>query len=129
MPRHCEVTQTLFRDAAGAIIGIVDQSGTSIARAPIVIPEQIKVGDGATLGTLDNYSGSTLYGTTVVSYTVRADTGSSVLVELTYVTTGLARDSIQTDTITYRLDRGGPLQLRGHQITSPEATLLIALPT
>ncbi len=121
-----ELPQTLYRDASGALLGVSDTYGTSVARTPIVLPERIKVGDSATLGTFDNYDGNTLVGTTVVSYTIKPDTGSSVSVELAYETTDTAGRSIQQEAITYRLGTDGPLQLKRHQIKSSEATLVLA---
>lgn len=124
-----ELSQTLYRDAAGAILGTSDASTTSVARTPIALPERIRLGDSATLGTLDIYVGTTAVGTTVVSYAIKPDTDSSVLVDLTYVTTGLAREPVQQDIITYRLGTDGPLQLKRHEITAPDVTLLLASPS
>lgn len=107
--------QILHRDVAGAILGTTDEDTISVARAPIVLPERIQVGDSGTLGTLDNLdkvSGASA-GTTVISYRATADgtDGNSVLVALTLASSGPSPQDSQTDVNTYRLGANGSLRL------------------
>lgn len=126
-------SQNVYRDATGAILGIDDEEFTSIARAPIVLPERIRVGDTAVLGTLDTFAtaGGAIVGTTVVRYAAKADRGrsNSVLVEITYVGTGPAQEAVQQELQTYRLGTDGSMQMIRYDITSQEASISLVAPS
>lgn len=107
--------QVLHRDAAGSILGSTDDETISIARAPIVLPERVQVGDSGTLGTMDNIdkvSGASA-GTTVISYrtTAGAAGDNSVQVAVTLASSAPGAQGSQLDINTYQLGLNGSLRL------------------
>ncbi len=113
------VDQILHRDAAGSILGSTDDETISIARAPIVLPERVQVGDNGTLGTMDNIDkvGGASAGTTVISYRTTADAagGNNVQVAVTLTSSAPGAQSSQLDINTYQLGSNGSLRLVRYQ--------------
>jgi hypothetical protein len=105
-----------YDSTTSAILGESQSSEFDVAPAPITIPAM--VGTSVTnLGTLSRYADQTLsvvFGTTQVSVTelyIPVDPGSPEVMQFTYKVYDMHQMLVETDTISYNLDKNSALSL------------------
>ena len=100
-----------------------------VAQAPFTYPTMVVGGSTGTLGTISNYTDSTMsvsLGTTEVTYAVTApvDPGSPVLVKVTNLNKDPMGTVLETDVTSYTLTGSGILTLTSASAQSAQITLL-----
>ena len=100
-----------------------------VAQAPFTYPTMVVGGSTGTLGTISNYTDSTMsvsLGTTEVTYAVTApvDPGSPVLVKVTNLSKDPMGTVLETDVTSYTLTGSGILTLTSASAQSAQITLL-----
>ena len=110
-----------YVDASYGLVGatIAGQEYAKFAAAPLAIPATVKVGDSATVVTLNTYTSSTKLaatGSRTWGYVVEADTPTSVIVNFTTKTYNTANQLLATQQARYRLSSAGMLTVVGIDI-------------
>jgi hypothetical protein len=100
-----------------------------VAQSPFTYPTMVVGGSTGTLGTISNYTDSTMsvsVGTTQVTYAVTApvDPGSPVLVKVTDLSKDPMGTVLETDVTSYTLTGSGILTLTSASAQNAQITLL-----
>jgi hypothetical protein len=112
-----------------AFLGETSSVTYDVAQSPFTYPTMVVGGSTGTLGTISNYTDSTMsvsVSTTEVTYAVTApvDPGSAVLVKVTNVTKDPMGNVIETDVTSYTLTGSGVLTITSASAQSANITLL-----
>ena len=100
-----------------------------VAQSPFTYPTMVVGGSTGTLGTISNYTDSTMsvsVGTTEVTYAVTApvDPGSPILVKVTNLSKDPMGNVTETDVTSYTLTGGGILTLTSESLQNRDSSLL-----
>jgi hypothetical protein len=126
-------TQTIVGTitAAGQTISLGETGANvyDVAQSPFTYPSMVVGGSTGTLGTISNYTDSTMsvsVGTTEVTYAVTApvDPSSPVLVKVTNVSKDLMGNVTETDVTSYTLTGSGTLTLTSASLQNADSSLL-----
>lgn len=120
-PATLSTSGSIHVDANYALVGttIAGQEYAKFAAAPLAIPTTVKVGDSATVVSLNTYTSSTklaVTGSRTWGYVVEADTATSVIVNFTTKTYNTFNQLLATQQARYRLGSAGTLAVVGIDI-------------
>ena len=112
-----------------AFLGETGSGAYDVAQSPFTYPTMVVGGSTGTLGTISNYTDSTMsvsVGTTEVTYAVTApvDPGSPVSVKVTNVSKDPMGNVTETDVTSYTLTGGGILTITSASAQNATITLL-----
>jgi hypothetical protein len=112
-----------------AFLGETSPVTYDVAQSPFTYPTMVVAGSTGTLGTISNYTDSTMsvsVGTTEVTYAVTApvDPSSPVLVKVTNVSKDLMGNVTETDVTSYTLTGSGTLTLTSASLQNADSSLL-----
>jgi hypothetical protein len=112
-----------------AFLGETGTGVYDVAQSPFTYPTMVVGGSAGTLGTISNYTDSTMsvsVGTTEVTYAVTApvDPGSPVLVKVTNVDKDPMGTVLETDVTSYTLTGNGVLMITSASAQRANITLL-----
>jgi hypothetical protein len=118
-----------YDSGTDAFLGETGTGAYDVAQSPFMYPTMVVGGSTGTLGTISNYTDSTMsvsLGTTEVTYAVTApvDPGSPVLVKVTNTTKDPMGNVIETDVTSYTLTGGGILTLTSESLQNLDSSLL-----
>ncbi|TDF64569.1 hypothetical protein [Cupriavidus sp. L7L] len=103
-------TRTIFRNTVTYAVMVIDEGDAFVVFADYTIPPTVKAGDSGPLASATIYSDSTQatkVGTLTESYSVAADTGSSLLLTLLDKVFDNSNARIAEDETTFRIDTSG----------------------
>jgi hypothetical protein len=118
-----------YDSGTDAFLGETGASAYDVAQSPFTYSTMVVGGSTGTLGTISNYTDSTMsvsVGTTEVTYAVTAavDPGSPVLVKVTNVSKDPMGNVTETDVTSYTLTGSGILTLTSASAQNAQITLL-----
>jgi hypothetical protein len=118
-----------YDSGTDAFLGETGTGAYDVAQSPFTYPTMVVGGSTGTLGTISNYTDSTMsvsLGTTEVTYAVTApvDPGSPVLVKVTNLNKDPMGTVLETDVTSYTLTGSGILTLTSASAQNPTITLL-----
>ena len=120
-PTTLSTSGSTYVDANYGLVGatITGQEYAKFVGTPVAIPATVKVGDSATLVTLNTYTSSTKLaatGSRTWGYAIETDTASSVIVNFTTKTYNTVNQLLATQQARYRLSSAGALTALGIDI-------------
>jgi len=121
-----------YAPTSSAFLGETSASGAyAIAQTPITWPDSVVGGSSGTLGTISDYTDSTmsvLTGTSQLSYTVSApvDSGGPVSVAITNAIYDTTNTLVETDITTFTLSTSNVLTYVSESAQTSTSTLLIS---
>jgi hypothetical protein len=118
-----------YASGTDAFLGETGSSEYDVAQTPFTYPTMVVGGSAGTLGTISNYTDSTMsvsVGTTEVTYAVTApvDPGSPVLVKLTNQIKDAQGSVTETDVTSYDLSSAGMLTFVSASAQTAQGTVL-----
>jgi hypothetical protein len=118
-----------YASGTDAFLGETGATAYDVAQSPFTYPTMVVGGSAGTLGTISNYTDSTMsvsVGTTEVTYAVTApvDPGSPVLVKVTNVSKDPVGNVTETDVTSYTLTGSGILTITSASAQNATITLL-----
>jgi hypothetical protein len=118
-----------YAGGTDAFLGETGATAYDVAQSPFTYPTMVVGGSTGTLGTISNYTDSTLsvsMGTTEVTYAVTApvDPGSPILVKVTNVSKDPMGNVTETDVTSYTLTGSGTLTLTSASLQNLDSNLL-----
>jgi hypothetical protein len=118
-----------YDSGTDAFLGETGASAYDVAQSPFTYPTMVVGGSTGTLGTISNYTDSTMsvsLGTTEVTYSATdpVDPGSPILVKVTNLNKDPMGTVIETDVTSYTLTGSGILTLTSASAQNAQITLL-----
>jgi hypothetical protein len=118
-----------YDSSTDAFLGETAATAYDVAQSPFTYPTMVVGGSTGTLGSISNYTDSTMsvsVGTTEVTYAVTApvDPGSPISVKVTNVSKDPMGTVVETDVTSYSLTGSGVLTITSASAQSANITLL-----